>query len=72
MRFEKDANYLELADAISTDTPNQSWFIETNLDFKDLPIEFRNQIPRNDKQGYERLKNAVLNWAGRNGYILKS
>jgi hypothetical protein len=70
MRFEKDKYFVEISDAISTDIDGPVWFIESNISFDILPIEFRKQVPRDDKEGFVKLKNAVSKWADREGFKL--
>ena len=72
MRFEKEGNFIEVTDGISADNDRfgiEVWFIETNLDFKDLPIEFRAQVLKSDVDGYAKLEAAVLSWTYRNEYM---
>ena len=72
MRFEKDGDFVEITDAVSANANCEVWFIETNLNFENLPVEFRKQVPKTDKNGFEKLKNAVVNWAKNSGFELKS
>lgn len=64
MRFEKGTDFVEITDGISTDKSEGAvWFVESSLDFKGLPIEFRERIQKSDTERYQKLKNAVSSWA---------
>lgn len=68
-RFMNGEKYVEIAAAIS-EPEGHVWFVESNIDFKDLPVQFRARIPDSDEQGIEKLKKAVLSWAELKGYNL--
>ncbi len=70
MRWEKGEDYVEIEGAISTGGQGAVWNVKTNLDFKDLPIEFRPIIPKADEEGFENLKRVISSWAERNGFQL--
>lgn len=70
MKWEKGKDYVEIEGGISADGQGAVWNVKTNLDFKDLPIEFRRLIPKADEEGFENLKRAVSSWAERNGFQL--
>ena len=70
MKWEKGQDYVEIEGAISADGQGAVWNIKTNLDLKDLPIEFHPLIPKADGEGFENLKRAVSRWAERNGFQL--
>ncbi len=57
MRFEKGTDFVEIVDGISTDKSEGAiWFVDSNLDFKDLPTEFRERIQKSDTERYQKLK----------------
>lgn len=70
MRWERDENFVEIVSGHSVDVQNAAWHINTNLDFKDLPVEFRKQVPTTNEEGYKELERSVSRWAERNGYQL--
>jgi hypothetical protein len=72
MRWEKGNHFVEIVSGVSTDVQVVIWYINTNLDFKDLPVAFRKQVPKTDEEGYESLKLVASNWAAQNGYQLMS
>jgi hypothetical protein len=69
MRWEKGADFVEIAPAVS-EAQGAVWHVESSLEFKDLPVEFRGQIPKADKEGYENLKRSASSWAEREGFQL--
>jgi hypothetical protein len=73
MRFEKDGKYLEIAQGISADKNGKPvWCIETDLDQRKLPESIKMQVEKTDREGYKRLKNAVIAWAKRKGFEHKN
>ena len=70
MLFEKGNDFVEITQAISADTNDTVWFVYTNLDLENLPVEFRVQVSETDKEGLEKLKNALVKWADRRGFKL--
>ena len=72
MRFEKNKEFVEIASARSTNFEAAVWHIESSRNLTDLPVEFRAQVQKTDKEGYESLKHAVCSWAACNGYELVS
>ena len=70
MRFEKNKEFVEIASAFSTDFKAAVWYIESSRELTDLPVEFRDQVRKTDKEKYENLKHAVCSWAACNGYKL--
>lgn len=69
MRWEKGEDFVEIAPAVS-EAHGAVWHVESSLEFKDLPIEFREQVPTTDKEGYENLKRSVSIWAEREEFQL--
>ena len=72
MRWVKGKDYVEIVSGISADTGGAIWYIDTNVNWGDLPIEFRAQIPKTDEEGYKKLEISVATWAERNRYHLVS
>jgi hypothetical protein len=72
MRWERGKDFVEIASGVSTDAQESVWYIESSLELKDLPVEFRRQISKTDEDGYKNLKRSVSSWAERNGYDLLS
>jgi hypothetical protein len=70
MLFEKGNDFVEITQAISADTNDNVWFVYTNLDLENLPVEFRVQVSETDQEGLEKLKNALVKWADRRGFKL--
>ena len=70
MLFEKGNDFVEITQAISADTYDTVWFVYTNLDLENLPVEFRVQVSETDQEGLEKLKNALVKWADRRGFKL--
>ena len=70
MVFEKGNDFVEITQAISADTNDTVWYVYTNLDWENLPVEFRVQVPETDQEGLEKLKNALVKWADRKGFKL--
>jgi hypothetical protein len=70
MLFEKGNDFVEITQAISADTNDTVWFVYTNLDLENLPVEFRVQVSETDQEGLEKLKNALVKWADRRGFKL--
>ena len=70
MRWERGTDFVAISSAHSTDVQGAVWHVETSLEFKDLPIELRAQVPKTDDEGYQRLVNIVSKWAEENGYQL--
>ena len=44
MIFQKENDFVEITQAISADTNETVWYVYTNLDWENLPVEFRVQI----------------------------
>ena len=72
MLFKKGNDFVEITQRISHDIVCSTWFIDTNLDFESLPIEFRSLVPETDQEGLEKLKKAVQKWADREEFKLIS
>jgi hypothetical protein len=70
MLFEKGNDFVEITQAISADTNDTVWYVYTNLDRENLPVEFRVQVSETDQEGLEKLKNTLVKWADRNGFKL--
>jgi hypothetical protein len=70
MIFQKENDFVEITQAISADTNENVWYVYTNLDWENLPVEFRVQIPENDQEGLEKLKNSLVEWADLKGFKL--
>lgn len=70
MLFEKGNDFVEITQAISADTNDNVWFVYTNLDLENLPVEFRVQVSETDQEGLEKLKNALVKWADRREFKL--
>jgi len=70
MLFKKGNDFVEITQAISADTNNTVWYVHTNLDWEDLPDEFRVQVSETDQGGLENLKNDLVKWADRKGFEL--
>ena len=68
MIFEKGNYFVEITQAISADTNDNVWYVYTNLDWENLPVEFRSQVSETDQEGLEKLKNAMVKWADRKGF----
>ena len=75
MRFEKGNYFIEIRYGISSDADdpnNPVYFVDSNLNWDDLPVEMKVQILKDDIEGLGKLKNAVKNWASREGFMLIS
>ena len=72
MVFEKGNDFVKITRVISHETVGSVWFVDTNLDFESLPIEFQSFVPDTDQEGFEKLKNAVEKWADLEGFKLVS
>lgn len=72
MRWAKGKDYVEIVRGISVDKERVVWHIDTNINWGDLPVEFRAQVPETDEEGYKKLESSVSTWAERNGYHLVS
>jgi hypothetical protein len=70
MIFQKKNDFVEITQAISADTNETVWYVYTNLDWENLPVEFQAQISETDQEGLEKLKNALVEWADRKGFKL--
>ncbi len=68
MLFKKGNDFVEITQAISADTNDNVWYVYTNLDWENLPVEFRSQVSETDQEGLEKLKNAMVKWADRKGF----
>jgi len=75
MRFEKGNYFIEIRYGISSDADdpnNPVYFVDSNLNWDDLPVEMKVQILKDDIEGLGKLKKAVKNWASREGFMLIS
>lgn len=70
MLFEKGNDFVEITQAISADTNDNVWFVYTNLNLEDLPVELRVQVSENDQEGLDKLKNDLEKWADGKGFKL--
>jgi hypothetical protein len=70
MLFKKENDFVEITQAISADTNDNVWYVYTNLDWENLPVEFRVQVSETDQEGLEKLKGALVKWADRKGFKL--
>ena len=70
MIFQKENDFVEITQRISHDIVCSTWFIDTNLDFESLPIEFRSLVPETDQEGLEKLKSSLVEWADLKGFKL--
>lgn len=72
MLFEKGTDYVEITDGLvevadGSTTDNEVWCINTNI-VAPYPEEFKGIIRKSDTNGFENLKNFVLDWAGTNKF----
>jgi hypothetical protein len=44
--------------------------VHSNIDWDNLPVEFRAQVSETDQEGLEKLKGALVKWADRKGFEL--
>jgi hypothetical protein len=70
MLFQKEKDFVEITQAISADTNDTVWYVHTNLDWENLPIEFQAQVSETDQEGLEKLKSSLVEWADRKGFKL--
>jgi hypothetical protein len=70
MIFKKGNDFVEITQAISADTNDTVWYVHTNLDWENLPVDFRAQVSETDQEGLEELKGALVKWADRKGFEL--
>ena len=70
MIFQKENDFVEITQAISANTNETVWYVYTNLDWENLPAEFRVQIPETDQEGLEKLKSSLVEWADLKGFKL--
>ncbi|HAY39969.1 MAG TPA: hypothetical protein DCY53_11965 [Desulfobacteraceae bacterium] len=70
MLFKKENDFVEITQAISADTNDNVWYVYTNLDWENLPVEFQVQVSETDQEGLEKLKGALVKWADRKGFKL--
>ena len=70
MLFKKGNDFVEITQAISADTNDNVWYVYTNLDLENLPVEFRAKISETDQEGLENLKNTIVKWADQKGFQL--
>lgn len=70
MLFQKGNDFVEITQAISADTNETVWYVYTNLDWENLPVDFQVQIPETDQAGLEKLKSALVKWADIEGFKL--
>ena len=70
MLFKKGNDFVEITQAISADTNDTVWYVHTNLDWKNLPVDFRTQVSETDQEGLEKLKGSLVKWADRKGFEL--
>jgi len=73
MRFEKEGDFVEISEGLSCDYNgnDEVWFVESNLEFKDLPIKFRVQVQKSNLEATKELQEVVSSWAKRNYFKLK-
>ena len=70
MLFKKGNDFVEITQAISADTNDIVWYVYSNLDWENLPADFRAQVSETDQEGLEKLKGALVKWADRKGFKL--
>jgi hypothetical protein len=70
MLFEKGNDFVEITQAISADTNDTVWYVYTNLDLENLPVELRVKVSETDQAGLEKLKKSLVNWADNKGFKL--
>jgi hypothetical protein len=70
MKWEKGKDFVRIVSGISANSKGEVWYVESSLGFENLPIEWRNQVPKTDEQAYEKLEASVSSWAERHGYQL--
>ena len=70
MLFKKGNDFVEITQAISADTNDNVWYVYTNLDWENLPVDFRAQVSETDQEGLEKLKGSLVKWADRKGFKL--
>ncbi len=70
MLFKKGNDFVEITQAISADTNDNVWYVYTNLDWENLPVDFQAQVSETDQEGLEKLKGALVKWADRKGFKL--
>jgi hypothetical protein len=70
MLFKKGNDFVEITQAISADTNDTVWYVHSNIDWDNLPVEFRAQVSETDQEGLEKLKGSLVKWADRKGFEL--
>jgi hypothetical protein len=70
MLFKKGNDFVEITQAISADTNDTVWYVYSNLDWENLPADFRAQVSEADQEGLEKLKGALVKWADRKVFKL--
>jgi hypothetical protein len=78
MRWEKEKASLTIMGGID-ESKAAVWIVrivnangDEVTNFKGLPIEFGAKVPKTDKDGLTKLKQAVSSWAIKNGYTTAS
>jgi len=69
MRWERDKDYLEISSGLDVDL-GAIFFVESSLDWSELPLKFRDRVIQADRESLERLKIAVGDWANGEGFEL--
>jgi len=67
MRWERETDFVEIDDCISSEIGGAAFYVASNLNFLALPKEFRSHVPHN-RPGLQRLKDTISIWAESNGY----
>ena len=62
MLFKKGNDFVEITQAISADTNDNVWYVYSNLDWENLPVEFQAQVSETDQEGLEKLKSSLVEW----------
>ena len=69
MRWEKDGLFVEINGAISVDGAGAIWEVHWAPNLKDIPVAlFSLQVPKSDNEGFAKLRQAISDWASRNGF----
>lgn len=69
MKWAKGSQYIEIEKALSVDSNSSVFIVSSSSSLADLPIEFRGQVPCTDESRSTELREAVTQWAERNGYV---
>ncbi len=68
-RWEKGDRFVEIEECHSVDINAPALIVSSNAFHPHMPVQWREQVPRSDKQACDQLIESVRQWAEEHGFV---